>query len=74
MLQPHAKARPALLVAVLLLTSFLQGRASCVAAAGQSAASTAQETANPVDEAQFFVRQHYLDFLGRVPDDSGLAF
>ncbi|HEX8150790.1 MAG TPA: SBBP repeat-containing protein [Pyrinomonadaceae bacterium] len=31
-------------------------------------------TANPVDESQFFVRQHYLDFLSREPDDSGLAF
>ncbi|MET0624570.1 MAG: NF038122 family metalloprotease [Pyrinomonadaceae bacterium] len=29
---------------------------------------------NPIDESQFFVRQHYLDFLGREPDASGLAF
>ena len=29
---------------------------------------------NPVDEAQFFVRQHYHDFLNREPDASGLAF
>jgi hypothetical protein len=26
------------------------------------------------DAAQFFVRQHYADFLGREPDASGLAF
>jgi hypothetical protein len=26
------------------------------------------------DAAQFFVRQHYLDFLGREPDAAGLAF
>ncbi|HEX9919441.1 MAG TPA: DUF4214 domain-containing protein, partial [Pyrinomonadaceae bacterium] len=26
---------------------------------------------NPIDEAQFFVRQHYLDFLGREPDAGG---
>jgi uncharacterized protein (TIGR03118 family) len=29
---------------------------------------------NPIDDAQFFVRQHYLDFLNRVPDASGLSF
>ena len=30
--------------------------------------------ANPLDTASFFVRQHYLDFLGREPDTNGLAF
>jgi hypothetical protein len=29
---------------------------------------------NPIDEAQFFVRQHYLDFLNREPDPAGLDF
>jgi len=29
---------------------------------------------NPIDDPQFFVRQHYLDFLGREPDPPGLAF
>jgi subtilisin family serine protease len=31
---------------------------------------------NPLDnsDARFFVRQHYLDFLNREPDASGLAF
>jgi hypothetical protein len=29
---------------------------------------------NPVDNSTFFVRQHYLDFLGREPDSAGLAF
>jgi Ca2+-binding RTX toxin-like protein len=29
---------------------------------------------NPIDDAGFFVRQHYLDFLGREPDAPGLAF
>jgi hypothetical protein len=29
---------------------------------------------NQIDESQFFVRQHYLDFLGREPDAAGLAF
>ena len=29
---------------------------------------------NPIDCADFFVRQHYHDFLSREPDDAGLAF
>jgi hypothetical protein len=29
---------------------------------------------NPIDEAAFFVRQQYLDFLNREPDAGGLAF
>ena len=29
---------------------------------------------NPIDQAGFFVRQHYLDFLNREPDAAGFAF
>ncbi|HYH84246.1 MAG TPA: DUF4214 domain-containing protein [Pyrinomonadaceae bacterium] len=29
---------------------------------------------NPIDYAQYFVRQHYVDFLGREPDEVGRAF
>jgi uncharacterized delta-60 repeat protein len=29
---------------------------------------------NPIDCADFFVRQHYQDFLNREPDPAGLAF
>ena len=29
---------------------------------------------NKIFDSQFFVRQHYLDFLGRSPDSSGLGF
>jgi hypothetical protein len=29
---------------------------------------------NPLDRSDFFVRQHYLDFLSREPDAEGLAF
>jgi len=29
---------------------------------------------NPIDTASFFVRQHYLDFLNRQPDQAGLDF
>ncbi|MEP6569531.1 MAG: kelch repeat-containing protein [Acidobacteriota bacterium] len=31
-------------------------------------------TDNQIDDTQFFVRQHYLDFLSREPDPDGLAF
>jgi hypothetical protein len=29
---------------------------------------------NPIDQTSFFVRQHYIDFLSREADSSGLAF
>jgi hypothetical protein len=29
---------------------------------------------NAIDTADYFVRQHYLDFLGREPDESGFNF
>jgi hypothetical protein len=29
---------------------------------------------NPIDSVDFFVRQHYMDFLNRLPDASGLQF
>src|SRR5947209_19350772 len=29
---------------------------------------------NPIDSTAFFVRQHYVDFLNREPDPTGLAF
>lgn len=31
-------------------------------------------TTNPIDDAQFFVRAHYLDFLNREPDTAGFNF
>ncbi|HKP47474.1 MAG TPA: TIGR03118 family protein, partial [Pyrinomonadaceae bacterium] len=31
-------------------------------------------TTNPIDDATFFVRQHYLDFLNREPDTAGQTF
>jgi len=31
-------------------------------------------TTNPIDDANFFVRQQYLDFLNREPDTSGFNF
>jgi hypothetical protein len=34
----------------------------------------ASVSANPIDTAEYFVRQQYRDFLGREPDPEGLAF
>jgi hypothetical protein len=41
---------------------------------GLSGLSFGPTALNPSNEAQFFVRQHYLDFLGREPDSGGLAY
>ncbi len=35
---------------------------------------TGAPATNPIDEAAFFVRQHYLDFLNREPDAAGQTF
>jgi TolB protein len=35
---------------------------------------TVQLSLNPVDTARFYVTQHYVDFLNRAPDQSGLDF
>lgn len=35
---------------------------------------TAQPTTNPIDDARVFVRQHYLDFLNREPDQGGYDY
>lgn len=35
---------------------------------------TGAPTTNPIDDAGFFVRQKYLDFLNREPDAAGQAF
>jgi hypothetical protein len=34
----------------------------------------AVSSGNVIDTADYFVRQHYLDFLGREPDESGFNF
>ena len=34
----------------------------------------APSDSNPVDGANFYVRQHYVDFLNREPDSPGLSF
>jgi serine protease AprX len=42
--------------------------------AGFTATPDAVVGTNPVDVSEYFVRQHYLDFLGREPDESGFNF
>jgi hypothetical protein len=34
----------------------------------------ADSESNPIDKREFFVRQHYLDFLNREPDTEGFQF
>lgn len=36
--------------------------------------TVANAFSNPIDEVPFFVRQQYLDFLNRQPDEAGLNF
>jgi metallopeptidase family M12-like protein len=49
------------------ITNFINSNSACL--------STAQPPAgNPIDQTDFFVRQHYSDFLGRTPDQPGLDF
>lgn len=36
--------------------------------------ANATPTSNPIDDTQTFVRQQYLDFLGREPDQGGLDY
>jgi hypothetical protein len=35
---------------------------------------TAPPTNNPIDDARYFVNQHYLDFLSRLPDQEGIDY
>lgn len=37
-------------------------------------ANATDQHANPLDTPEYFVRQHYLDFLGREPDEAGFNF
>jgi subtilisin family serine protease len=39
-----------------------------------TATADAIPSGNVIDTADYFVRQHYLDFLGREPDESGFTF
>jgi len=43
-------------------------------ASGCTSPSPTPTPANPIDDPTFFVKQQYLDFLNRQPDQSGLDF
>ncbi|HEX8098145.1 MAG TPA: BACON domain-containing carbohydrate-binding protein, partial [Pyrinomonadaceae bacterium] len=52
-------------------------RSGAISIAGQSFVITqaaGPAPAQPADDPLFFVREHYLDFLGREPDDGGLGY
>jgi hypothetical protein len=42
--------------------------------AGFTANPDASQSANAIDTVEYFVRQQYLDFLGREPDQGGLEY
>jgi hypothetical protein len=42
--------------------------------AGFGATLATSNLANPLDTPEYFVRQHYIDFLGREPDEAGFNF
>jgi hypothetical protein len=44
------------------------------AEASFTAAANSGSNINPLDTADYFVRQQYVDFLGREPDESGFVF
>jgi hypothetical protein len=50
--------------------SLLADKADAIFSASRDAAMTA----NPIDTNEFFVRQQYLDFLNREPDQGGFAY
>ena len=52
--------------------SFSQLGQATEAAFGATLASSG--FVNPLDTPEYFVRQHYLDFLGREPDEAGFNF
>lgn len=54
-------------------SGLLRARAfrSGFAPSGIKTASYAIAGSNPIDDSRFFIRQHYLDFLGREPDQGG---
>jgi hypothetical protein len=52
--------------------SFSQLGESTEATFGATLASSNLQ--NPLDTPEYFVRQHYLDFLGREPDEAGFNF
>lgn len=47
------------------ITTYVNNNSSCLSTA---------PAVNPIDKTDFFVRQHYSDFLGRAADQQGLDF
>jgi hypothetical protein len=47
------------------ITNFVNANSGCL---------SSPAIVNPIDTPDFFVRQHYADFLGRTPDQAGLDF
>lgn len=56
------------------LPTFVSSASDYPSLAAESKQSAAGSVANPIDDAEFFVRQHYEDFLEREPDTEGLNY
>lgn len=66
---------------IVMLTEDAQGRLLAVLSNSQTKTIiiaeillAAPSAANPINDATYFVTQHYRDFLNREPDESGLKF
>jgi len=66
-IEPQAKSEAS-------LPAFVSSTSGNPSLAAESKQKAAADSANPIDDAEFFVRQHYRDFLEREPEDGGLNY
>jgi hypothetical protein len=66
----HGQSVPA--VAVGTTVAVTNGAGATLLAGSFGADAAAAALVNPLEDASFFVRQHYIDFLNRAPEQSGL--
>ena len=72
-----AQLKSILMNSVDPLSQFSSSSTTPIASGGRLNVARALQsipTTNPIDDAAFFVHQHYADFLNREPDPAGLAF
>jgi photosystem II stability/assembly factor-like uncharacterized protein len=61
-------------VSLSLYTDFTRDNRTSAATLTIADNDAAPPTTNPIDDARFFARQHYYDFLARLPDQPGEDF
>jgi choice-of-anchor B domain-containing protein len=57
----------------LTLSNYSGASPGTISSATIMITDNANTPGNPIDDVPFFVREHYIDFLGREPDPSGYA-